>query len=496
MSRTRVVKRREISGPSKKVEKKVEGKRASLRKQISKPTLDGEDKEAAQAAKASWVARLLEKNRGITETIKKEAVDTPHYYEALAQRGELSQDWAGKLANERRKAMQRALTLLGKKVAFVAGDGSCALNAILKGVGITTSLANQKNYEVVRDSIRASLAAAAADHYPQVAARLQDGDAWLLADDILFIAKALEVKLEVTQGTRAAEHDYQFRCSDVESLNVEGGKVAISLLQYEDHCYPLFSTVEPPTNPILTLAGENDIERFLEMGFWRFWQLWMETTFAEEHFQGQAFSFSSWVNEFDEVVERDPSFLDRTSVGSLYFGNLSRDGDVVSATSVNEGTQAAELAPQSTRLSRSLGQGACPGVAAAVLGSVVDAPQGVQHAVAGSGAYSQFIGMSQNEGQGDGSGAAVAALEAVIDVPQGAHRTMTGRTVTGEPAVVSLSSPISAESAAEGGGRRVSGLPDGGRSGPVGSEMMHSGWTDELRAAILGPTSFGRWCYC
>jgi len=267
MSRSRVVKRREISGAS----KKVEGRRASLRKQISKPTLDGEDKEAAQAAKASWVARLLEKNRGITETIKKEAVDTPHYYEALAQRGELSQDWAGKLANERRKAMQRALTLLGKKVAFVAGDGSCTLNAILKGVGITISpsqAATVKNYEVVRDSIRASLAAAAADHYPQVAARLQDGDAWLLADDILFIAKALDLKLEITQGTRAAEHDYLFRCSDVESLNIEGGKVAVSLLQYEDHCYPLFSTVEPPTNPILTLAGENDIERFLEMGFW------------------------------------------------------------------------------------------------------------------------------------------------------------------------------------------------------------------------------------
>ena len=130
-----------------------------------------------------------------------------------------------------------------------------------------------------------------------------------------------------------------------------------------------FSLVEPPANPILTLAGENNIERFLEVGFWRFWQLWMETTFAEEHFQGQAFSFSSWVNEFDEVS----SFLDRTSVGTLYFGNLSRDGDVVSATSVNEGTQA----PQSTRLSRSLGQGACPGVAAAAFGAVVDAPHGL-----------------------------------------------------------------------------------------------------------------------
>jgi hypothetical protein len=71
--KTTVVKRREISGLS----KKGEGRKASLRWKISKPTLDGE----AQAAKASWVARLLERNRGTTETIKKEAGDTPHHYE-------------------------------------------------------------------------------------------------------------------------------------------------------------------------------------------------------------------------------------------------------------------------------------------------------------------------------------------------------------------------------------------------------------------------------
>jgi len=63
---------------------------------------------------------------------------------------------------------------------------------------------------------------------------------------------------------------------------------------------------------------------------------------------------------------------------------------------------------------------------------------------------------------------------------------MAGRTVTGEPAVASLSSPISAESAAEGGGGRISGLPDGGRSGPVVSEIMHSGWADELQSSNLG----------
>jgi hypothetical protein len=104
-------------------------------------------------------------------TNSKEAEGTPYYYEVLAQRGNLSEDLGGK-------------ALLGKRAVFVAGDGSCALNAVLKGVGITISpskvtAADQRNYEVVRDSIRSTLAAAAVDHYPQVAARLQDGDKWL-----------------------------------------------------------------------------------------------------------------------------------------------------------------------------------------------------------------------------------------------------------------------------------------------------------------------------
>jgi hypothetical protein len=61
--------------------------------------------EEIKVAESAWVAKLLEKRHETIESTNSEAEGTPHYYEVLAQRGNLSEDLA---AAERGNAMQRA----------------------------------------------------------------------------------------------------------------------------------------------------------------------------------------------------------------------------------------------------------------------------------------------------------------------------------------------------------------------------------------------------
>ena len=105
---------------------------------------------------------------------------TAGYFEALAQARLLTDEQMPKLRAERWKAMQRTLAQLNKKVVYVNGDGSCALYAILRGVGITIAPSDDKatrrfpDYEIVRDTIRGELALSAEDAHPDVAGSLRN----------------------------------------------------------------------------------------------------------------------------------------------------------------------------------------------------------------------------------------------------------------------------------------------------------------------------------
>jgi len=120
---------------------------------------------------------------------------SPGYYEALSQARLLPEAWQDKLNEEQGKAMERALSALNKRAVYVNGDGSCALYAILRGVGITVAPDDSRKvfagYEVVRDTIRQELAEAASQFYPSIATRLGNSSEWLEVEDITFIAMAL-----------------------------------------------------------------------------------------------------------------------------------------------------------------------------------------------------------------------------------------------------------------------------------------------------------------
>ena len=142
---------------------------------------------------------------------------------------------------------------------------------------------------------------------PEVAGSLRDVGEWLEVEDIHFIAKALGITVMLLMGARAKENDYVFRCVDQGVVNPDGRQATITLLLYEDHYYPVFSTVDPPTNPTLTLAGAAYINAFLEMGLWKFWQLWM-VCYTEPRYQSREFTLTSWLEGFASAVARAPLF--------------------------------------------------------------------------------------------------------------------------------------------------------------------------------------------
>jgi hypothetical protein len=99
---------------------------------------------------------------------------------------------------------------------------------------------------------------------------LRDFGEWLEVEDIHFIAKALGITVKLLLGTRSKEDNFVFRCVDKEVVNPGGRQAVVTMLLYENCYYPVFSTVDPPTNPTLTLAGAADTHAFLEVGLWRF----------------------------------------------------------------------------------------------------------------------------------------------------------------------------------------------------------------------------------
>jgi hypothetical protein len=175
---------------------------------------------------------------------------SPGYYEALSQARLLPEAWQDKLQEEQGKAMERALSALNKRAVYVNGDGSCALYAILRGVGITVAPDDSRKvfagYEVVRDTIRQELAEAASQFYPSIATRLGNSSEWLEVEDITFIAMALGVQLNMLCGARPKDRNYDFRCYEDKIVNPSGRQAAITLLVYRGHYSTIFSTVDPP----------------------------------------------------------------------------------------------------------------------------------------------------------------------------------------------------------------------------------------------------------
>jgi len=294
---------------------------------------------AAELVKESWMRKMLQdagsaitidavSSEIVTLSSFDELKGSPGYYEALSQARLLPEAWQDKLNEEQGKAMERALSALNKRAVYVNGDGSCALYAILRGVGITVAPDDSRKvfagYEVVRDTIRQELAEAASQFYSSIATRLGNSSEWLEVEDITFIAMALGVQLNMLCGARPKDRNYDFRCYEDKIVNPSGRKAAITLLVYRGHYSPILSTVDPPRGPTIVIAKEADVAAFLEMGFWKFWKLWTEFTYEEPQFAGKSFTFRSWRKEFEPAVSLSPQLLEKVCVRALDFGSLSR----------------------------------------------------------------------------------------------------------------------------------------------------------------------------
>ena len=244
----------------KKVQVKKPVRRSSRTVEVSKVAEKTRGKREDAEEEESWIAKLLAATANSAPAAPmastpvsvgdfKHLKKTAGYFEALAQARLLTDEQMPRLRAERGKAMQRTLAQINKEVVYVNGDGSCALYAILRGVGITVAPADDKarrrfqDYEIVRDSIRGELALVAEDTYPEVAGSLRDVGEWLEVEDIHFIAKALGITVMLLMGARAKENDYAFRCVDQGVVNPEGRQATITLLLYEDHYYPVFSRI-------------------------------------------------------------------------------------------------------------------------------------------------------------------------------------------------------------------------------------------------------------